>query len=370
MNVVVPARRRTREAARTWLCPTEAEARRMDESSARVDGARRGLSLLMGVALLALVPWLGWWPFLLATPLGVHIVVVARIAHRWRHPEYAYAQSFFMIAAVSVAAAAITGGPQSPLLPMIVFPVSLLASRFRREVVYVGLAIALVLLAIPTIVLHPQATIADPEAVVITLILVVMAAMITLAFARVEERLREQTHVDPLTGLANRLALDLHYDELVDHSRMSGIPFAVMVLDLDYFKAVNDTHGHDVGDEVLRIVAEVLTGHRREVDVVVRLGGEEFAMVLPDTTAQAAEHVAERQRQAIAERCPAGVPVTVSVGVADSGHPAVAWKDVYRRADDALLAAKRAGRNRVVRGRDAHYRSSPSTTAEETPPGV
>jgi two-component system cell cycle response regulator len=159
------------------------------------------------------------------------------------------------------------------------------------------------------------------------------------------QRLENQLFEDPLTRVYNRRFLFSQLEALVSAARRHGRPLTVAMVDLDGFKAVNDTHGHDTGDEVLVAAAEALQRALRAEDVLGRLGGEEFLALLPDTGADAAARTAERLRGAVAD---AGgkVPVTASVGWAvleDDEAPDA----VVRRADTALYAAKAAGRNRV-----------------------
>jgi two-component system, cell cycle response regulator len=159
------------------------------------------------------------------------------------------------------------------------------------------------------------------------------------------KRLEDQLFEDPLTRLNNRRFLFSQLSALVSGARRHGRPLAVAMVDLDGFKAVNDRHGHEVGDHVLVAAAEALQRALRAEDVLGRLGGEEFLALLPDTGAEAAGRAAERLRAAVAQ---AGgpVPVTASVGWAvlrDGEAP----DDLVRRADSALYAAKSEGRDRV-----------------------
>jgi diguanylate cyclase (GGDEF)-like protein len=160
---------------------------------------------------------------------------------------------------------------------------------------------------------------------------------------------------DSLTGLANRR----HFMEVLrrelDRSGRYGHSLAVIMLDLDHFKAVNDTHGHAVGDSVLREAARALRTVCRDVDLAARLGGEELAILLPETDAAGARIVAERAREriaAVAHTAPDGstVRVTASFGVA-AARPEVTSEAVLKAADDALYRAKGAGRNQVAMAR-------------------
>lgn len=157
---------------------------------------------------------------------------------------------------------------------------------------------------------------------------------------------------DTLTGLANRRHFTALLEAEIQRWQRSGQPAALLMLDLDFFKRVNDTWGHAVGDEVLRHFATVLRGALRRIDVPGRVGGEEFAILLPDTSEEDALAAAERLRASV-EASPAqtvggSIPVTVSIGVTlfregDSGHEAP-----MQRADEALYRAKQSGRNCVA----------------------
>jgi diguanylate cyclase (GGDEF)-like protein len=159
--------------------------------------------------------------------------------------------------------------------------------------------------------------------------------------ARLEALLRE----DGLTGLSNRRAILTQLGGMVSAARRHGHPLSIAVCDLDHFKRINDSHGHKTGDAVLVAAAHAMGTHLRAEDQLGRLGGEEFLVLLPDTDAAAAHHVASKLR---AELAAAGtpVPVTVSIGVAtwDGEAP----EDLLHRADEALYAAKAAGRDRVM----------------------
>ena len=158
---------------------------------------------------------------------------------------------------------------------------------------------------------------------------------------------------DELTGLYNRRYFDRHLVLMLDKAREQERDMAVMLIDMDFFKSVNDTHGHDTGDAVLKEFALRLRRNIRGVDLACRFGGEEFVVLMPDTDFRQAQSVAERVRMAVAERgfeTGTGVPldVTVSVGVALNETPDDTPEMILKRADIALYRAKREGRNRVV----------------------
>ena len=162
------------------------------------------------------------------------------------------------------------------------------------------------------------------------------------------ESWQAEARSDPLTGLLNRRAFDEDLARRVSAWRRRATPFSVVLVDLDHFKLINDRHGHASGDELLRQFATVLVGAFRDMDLVARIGGEEFAVVLPVTSASEAMIPAERLRHMVATRkfavCGHTLRLTVSVGstgiqVDDDARSVVA------RADVALYAAKSAGRN-------------------------
>lgn len=158
---------------------------------------------------------------------------------------------------------------------------------------------------------------------------------------------------DELTGLYNRRYFDRHLSLMLDKAREQDRDMAVMLIDMDFFKSVNDTHGHDVGDAVLKEFAVRLRRNIRGVDLACRFGGEEFVVLMPDTDYRQAQNVAERVRTAVAERefdtvAQRPLAVTVSVGVALNESDADTPEMILKRADVALYRAKREGRNRVV----------------------
>lgn len=159
---------------------------------------------------------------------------------------------------------------------------------------------------------------------------------------------------DSLTGLHNRRYLSRHLDGLLADARKNSKPLALLMVDIDHFKNVNDTHGHAVGDEVIRVVANRLQQHVRSFDTVARWGGEEFVVAMPDASLDVATTVAERLRRKIAV-APARMdaeglelPITVSIGIAVVAASNDGAAELLQRADTALYAAKRAGRNRVA----------------------
>ena len=158
---------------------------------------------------------------------------------------------------------------------------------------------------------------------------------------------------DELTGLYNRRYFDRHLNVMLGKAQAQERDMALMILDIDYFKSVNDNYGHDIGDAVLREFSARLKRNIRGVDLACRVGGEEFVVLMPDTDWSNAEVVAERVRQAIAERpfdvgLPRPLSITVSVGVSLNESLTDTPEMLIKRADVALYRAKREGRNRVI----------------------
>jgi two-component system cell cycle response regulator len=160
--------------------------------------------------------------------------------------------------------------------------------------------------------------------------------------------------VDPLTGAFNRRYMDAHVPKLIARCRAVQKPLAILMVDLDHFKQVNDVHGHAAGDHVLKDIVNRITNALRPSDLVARLGGEEFIIVMPETDLIAAIHIAERLRKRI-ETTPvegAGdqpISVTVSIGAAVTlPESQEELPEVLKRADAALYDAKKTGRNKVV----------------------
>jgi len=158
---------------------------------------------------------------------------------------------------------------------------------------------------------------------------------------------------DGLTSLYNRRQFDVLARAEWARFQRYGRPLSLLILDIDKFKSINDRFGHDAGDLVLKAVADICKLTKRQPDVLARIGGEEFALLLPETDEAAAEIVAERFRNAIADHsgilAAEKIRVTVSIGVAGAALAMSSFEVMLKRADEALYEAKRTGRNRVVR---------------------
>ena len=202
-------------------------------------------------------------------------------------------------------------------------------------------------------------------------LLVLYPIIVGLTTYRLARRLKEQNQLlseesrtDGLSGLLNRRYWEDAVAGQFQRLQSRGQPVSLLMLDIDHFKSINDRHGHPVGDEVIRSVAEILRSSLRDGDVPGRYGGEEFGVLLPDTPAAGAEVIAERIRRRIegAALTRSGLRATVSVGIAELGPQDVDYTVGISHADRALYAAKERGRNRSERFRPTYIARPQPTT--------
>jgi diguanylate cyclase (GGDEF)-like protein len=161
--------------------------------------------------------------------------------------------------------------------------------------------------------------------------------------ARLYEKTKKYSLHDPLTGLANRRMMHIVFDRSINRAKRYKEPFSVIMLDIDHFKKYNDTHGHFEGDRLLIELAKLIVHETREIDLVVRYGGEEFIVLLPETDLDKACEVAERMRGTIDEKC----ATTISLGVSTYNKNIQTKDELIKNVDAALYNAKKRGRNRV-----------------------
>jgi diguanylate cyclase (GGDEF)-like protein/PAS domain S-box-containing protein len=173
------------------------------------------------------------------------------------------------------------------------------------------------------------------------------------------DELQVLARCDPLTGVSNRRVFLDSFEAEYERMLQEGRTLCCLMADLDHFKVINDTNGHQEGDDVLRRVAEVLKAEVRSSDAICRYGGEEFCIALRDVDLEQAVAIAERMRCRVAAPAFARVAVTVSIGLSSSELGAASWNELVKQADDALYASKAAGRNRVTRWRGVGSARSP-----------
>ncbi|HYM44912.1 MAG TPA: diguanylate cyclase [Solirubrobacteraceae bacterium] len=332
----------------TWLCPTELDRMRVVDASDRVRTIRYVGSCAIGVALIAVAPWVGWWTLGLLALSTLNFAIVERRVRTSPRPERVSAWGIVLTLALLAVGVALSGGPRSPALPWMVLPTGLVAARFRARVVSAAVVLTVVLIVAATIGADPEATIHYPLYVIATLALLAGVTAITWALQAAELHHRDEAILDPLTGLLNRHALAPRFVEISQQARITGQPVSMVLCDVDRFKAVNDLYGHDRGDAVLRDIAYELRKRLRSFELVYRLGGEEFMILLPGIGLQAGRATAERLRAAVESSRPTDIPITISLGVGAASGAEVDYDTLFKAADDALYAAKRAGRNRVI----------------------
>jgi len=185
----------------------------------------------------------------------------------------------------------------------------------------------------------------------VTLTLTIVLANIILSIiVDLHRRLLDQAMVDPLTGVFNRRHMERTLRDAIERKRRSSASASLLLIDVDHFKRINDRFGHATGDSVLKGIASLVSKRARKLDLLFRIGGEEFILLLPDAQEEAAAVVAEQLRASVAESpLVEGQQITVSIGVSElqGGESLDSW---MKHADDALYSAKKAGRNRVVCG--------------------
>ncbi|MFL6209840.1 MAG: diguanylate cyclase [Pyrinomonadaceae bacterium] len=178
--------------------------------------------------------------------------------------------------------------------------------------------------------------------------LLLARARTLLDFKNYLDSCEEAAFTDHLTGLANRRRFERQLEREVARTRRYERPFCLLMLDIDHFKRVNDTHGHETGDEALRRLGNTLQAGTRGIDIAARIGGEEFAIILTETDSQRGLEVAERLREEVkATEIPGAGHVTVSIGLAECTVALSDVRELFSIADAALYEAKRAGRDRV-----------------------
>jgi diguanylate cyclase (GGDEF)-like protein len=174
-------------------------------------------------------------------------------------------------------------------------------------------------------------------------------AMVTFRhLRRTQEQLALLATHDPLTSLVNGRAFSARLTQELERNRRYPRPLALLYLDLDDFKVINDTHGHQTGDAVLRLVAEAMRSSVRQADVVGRLGGDEFAVLMPETDATLADAAAKRLAASLKTVFKGTPTVTASIGVVSCSAAEANTDELLRKADQAMYDAKKAGKDRVV----------------------
>jgi diguanylate cyclase (GGDEF)-like protein len=333
----------------SWLCPTEEDRARALEAGDRVRRARTVAAGAIAVALITCAPWVGWWTLPLMGLCALELLSLDRRMAKSKKPEWLAARAQLVILLLLAAGVALDHGVYGVGLPWLIIPVAISATRFRWQVVCVGGGITVLAMLASTVPFGPQEVLDDPTPLISALVMLIAVTAITNALARGEIKHRSQAILDPLTGLLNRAALETRVLELEQQAHLTGGAVSLVLCDLDRFKRINDTYGHERGDAVLRDVAYEIRKALRSFELVYRIGGEEFLVLLPGIDPDEALSIAHRIRVAVAAARPGEVTLTISAGVACAAGEEMTYESLFRAADAALLEAKREGRDRVVR---------------------
>jgi diguanylate cyclase (GGDEF)-like protein len=331
----------------SWLCPTEHHRARALEAGERVRKARTLAAVTCGISLVATAPFVSWWFLGLFGAVAVVLGTLDRRLERSSRPEVVAAQAGLLVLAVLAAGTLLSGGEYSPALPWMILPVATSAARFRPQVVITGAAVTAVAMFGVCVAADAQGLVDDPTRLISTLTLLIAITAIMSALMEGELEHRDRAVLDPLTGLLNRTSLQARVVEIEEQAYLTGGAVSLVLLDLDCFKDVNDTYGHERGDAVLRDVAYEIRKSLRSFELVYRIGGEEFLVLLPGVDLSEALEIAERVRHSVEEARPGELALTVSAGVATDAGGDITYDALFRAADAALFEAKRNGRNRV-----------------------
>jgi diguanylate cyclase (GGDEF)-like protein len=331
----------------TWLCPTDLDRARLLDNSVRIRRARTISAVAVAGTLASFAPQYGLWTVLLFAVSAIVMGTLDWRCARSPRPQLHIAATIVLIQALLAVSAAATGGPESIALPWIVLPTAFSAARFRGTVVIAAVALGIVMMLGATLGTDAAAFAHDPGPVLVTSVLMISITAIVYVLSAAEVEQRGEAVLDHLTGLLNRTSLKRRFEELAEQAVLTDEPISLIVLDIDRFKAINDQQGHARGDDVLRDIAYQVRKQLRSFELVYRLGGEEFLILLPGTVLDEAVAVAERLRANVERTRPGGLDVTASFGVAGATGAAVHFDELFAAADASLYRAKAGGRNRV-----------------------
>jgi diguanylate cyclase (GGDEF)-like protein len=337
------------------------ERERMLDLVRRLRPAMRWSMVLLVVAAVVSIPVYGWTmqvPFLLA---GVAMSVSRSRAERSRRPEFLLEAGWLFALLAIVAGIALSHGPRVYVISVLVLPMLATAAVFPGRIVALGAAITALLMLAVGVMLMPSAAAAMPPVLTYPIALLIVLSLQVWRTAAADEDSRHSVVVDPLTGLPNRAALHARAAETHHLAGAGGSELAVLVCDVDHFKRVNDERGHAAGDAVLAEVARRLSGSIGRSGSLYRYGGEEFIVLLEGCTAARVADIAEQMCEAVRQDCVAGLPITVSLGVASSSPAVRDYAALVAVADRALYRAKAAGRDCVALAESRDHSPMPAT---------
>ena len=342
-----------REGSGSWLLPDDADRARMLDMDRRLRPIRRAALAVLAGALLVMGPWVGWWTLAPLIVAGLLFYFADRSIESSERPEFRIFAAWVGAQCMIGFSVLLAWAPDVPVLSWFAIPIVTLSARFSIHGILAGVGITIALMLGVAFGAHGEAIVDQPPLLVMPLAVVLAVAILSTALMRSDVQHRSEAVIDPLTGMLNRKAMENRAEEIRQQAEVTGASLAVVMIDIDHFKAVNDTVGHATGDAVLRDVAYIMRRDLRAFELAYRLGGEEFLVMLPGTNQEEAMSIAERLREAIAENSFVGeIQITVSCGVAASREGAgIDFQALLESADRALYEAKRTGRNRSVTAR-------------------
>jgi len=349
--------------ATTWLCPSEADSARLHDMTRRLLPAGVAITILclpLSVLVALRVGFVLFVPYLIAATV---VVLMGSLSSRAKAEYWLFAGDVATLAAIA-AVVALSGGGESPELGLLLLAL-VAAGRHTQRAFVLFTVLAILATALACVLATNRGVDYSDLRVVGFMTVILGVAVLVLTLTRAEREYRERALVDPLTGVLNRLALARRLEELRAQAAVGEGSLCVIAADVDHFKHVNDTYGHDAGDTVLREIAAALRTNLRAFPLLYRTGGEEFLAVLPGLSCSEGGQIAERLRVVVERSRPNDVPITMSFGVASSSGPGLDPDAVLTVADDCLYQAKENGRNQVVThvGRDA---GAPSDTERQS----
>jgi diguanylate cyclase (GGDEF)-like protein len=330
------------------LAPPLVSRQRVVEGAGEVDLATKVVGAIVAAVLLATAIFRDAWAVLplvlLFAALGLGPLAVKRGAR----PQMIDIVGSLILTIAMATAAGLTGGPSSPIVFLLPIGVVQNARRAGPGPVILCSVVTAVVFVGASLAADAGAVLGEPLPMLAVLAMQTTVTIGSVALARAEIGHRRASIVDPLTGLLNRQGLAGRFEELRRQALVSAAPIALILFDLDHFKAINDSRGHDVGDRLLREVADRIRRTLRAFELIYRVGGEEFLIVLPGMEEWEGAALAEQLRLAIeALGESTGTAVTASFGVSGSADVGLDFDGLYRAADQALYRAKRAGRDTV-----------------------
>jgi diguanylate cyclase (GGDEF)-like protein len=327
----------------------DARRERLLDMEQRVRRYRAACFAILALALASAGPEVGWlWLIPLAVGFG-GFAVADRFMQASERPWLWVAGAWGMLPLLLGAAVLASGGSTSPVLMWFALPAVTLGARFDPWGMVVGTVYLISVFLLSTVAVDPTDALEHSQSLVAAAALVLSTVILSGALVESDRAHRQRSTLDPLTGLLNRNALEQRLAELdgAPCDAGKGQSHALLLCDLDHFKRVNDELGHAAGDAVLQDIAHTMRAVLRAGDSIYRIGGEEILVVLPGASVVDAVAVAERLRQAVSKRRPAGVRVTISIGAAVTKPSVVNTDDLVGRADAALYSAKASGRDQV-----------------------